>query len=50
MTSIFQGILNPSYTIFGVILTLLFMVISGRIFDRITAHDKSRQFEDKKGL
>ena len=41
------ALLNLSYAILGAILTLLFMVVGYRIFDKMTPFDTSRQLEEK---
>ncbi len=40
-------LLNFCYAIFGAILTLLFMVIGYRIFDKMTPFDTSKQLAEK---
>ena len=41
------ALLNLSYAILGAILTLLFMVVGYRIFDKMTPFNTSRQLEEK---
>ncbi|UCF55744.1 MAG: DUF350 domain-containing protein [Deltaproteobacteria bacterium] len=40
-------LLNFLYAIFGAILTIAFMVIGYRIFDKITPFNTSKQLEEK---
>ncbi|PQP33629.1 DUF350 domain-containing protein [Desulfobacteraceae bacterium SEEP-SAG9] len=40
-------LLNFGYAIFGAILTLIFMVIGYRIFDKMTPFDTSKQLAEK---
>lgn len=40
-------VLNFIYAIFGAILTIAFMVIGYRIFDKITPFNTSKQLEEK---
>ncbi len=40
-------LLNLGYATFGAILTLLFMGIGYKIFDKMTPFDTSRQLEEK---
>ncbi|MBW2201492.1 MAG: DUF350 domain-containing protein [Deltaproteobacteria bacterium] len=40
-------LLNFCYAIFGAILTLIFMVIGYRIFDKMTPFDTSKQLAEK---
>ena len=37
---------NFLYAIFGVIITLIFMIIGFKLFDKITPFDTSKQLED----
>ena len=40
-------LLNFGYAIFGAILTIVFMLIGYRVFDKITPFDTSKQLEEK---
>ncbi len=41
------ALLNFVYAIFGALMTLVFMMIGYRIFDKITPFDTSRQLSEK---
>ena len=41
------AILNALYALFGVVLTLLFMAVGYRLFDKMTPFDTSRELAEK---